>query len=352
MHISELKVAEPYKSLFRIDDKIVTAIQENMEEKGYDQSQPVTVWRVHNIVIDGHTRLQAARTLGLEDIPVVERFFADEEAALKYAIHNQRNRRHLTDAHILFLVEKLDKLFDRGGDRRSNFGNPNIEKLQDSRKITADSIGISADKVSQCRHIRDNCTKREIEQINNGEKRIHQVYESSLTAKKREKKKQAEQDKILEIIQEVKLKDYPGKLSSEFIKKHDDLFQNLLPALCKRTEEVYRIREAVAFFASKDEATFGIFRERLPIQRFLGSLYVRDFIAMLQCFGYTIEKPSDLKVIEEKRVVPVKKKRLAPLLQNSAARFNEIGFVSNAEHEEMDRKMANAAERDMRKSGD
>ncbi|HAJ27072.1 MAG TPA: hypothetical protein DCG53_07485 [Syntrophus sp. (in: bacteria)] len=353
LNISELKVEEPYKSLFRINPEVLSDIQKDMEKRGFDRSQPITISVNDNIVIDGHTRLQAARNLGIEEIPVVERFFKHQDEAIKYAINAQKNRRNLDDADRLHFVEELDKLFDRGGDRKSKFWDPNIGRermTRSSREITAELLGISTDKVSQCRRILNNCSKREIEEIKNGSKSIHQAYKSSLDAEKREKKKQEEQDRKWEIMQELKLKDFPGRLAKKFILTHDDLFQNLLPSLNKRAPEIYKVREAIEFFQSQDEERFRIICERKPTLSFLGSLFVCDFIATLRCFGYKIEKPSDLNVIEEKRVVPVKKKRPSPTW--SIAGANEPDFKSKAEHKEIDKRMAHAAERDMAKMND
>ncbi|MCK9390824.1 MAG: ParB N-terminal domain-containing protein [Syntrophales bacterium] len=346
LNISELRVEEPYKSLFRINPDVLSDIQKDMEKRGFDRSQPITISVVDNIVIDGHTRLQAARNLGIKEIPVVERYFKYQDEAIKYAINAQKNRRNLDDADRLHFVEELDKLFDRGGDRKSKFWDQNIGRermTRSSREITAELLGISTDKVSQCRRILNNCSKREIEEIKNGSKSIHQAYKSSLDAEKREKKKQEENYRKWEIIQELKLKDFPGELTRKFIMKHDDLFQNLLPSLSKRAPEVYKVREAIEFFQSQDKDRFRIICERKPTLSFLGSLFVCDFIATLECFGYKIEKPSDLNIIEEKRIVPVKKKRPSPTW--SIAMVNEPGFMSKAERREMDRKLALDAER-------
>jgi hypothetical protein len=52
-------------------------------------------------------------------IPVFFQSFPDEDSALEYAIHNQRNRRNLTDAELLRCIEVLDRRKERGGDRKS-----------------------------------------------------------------------------------------------------------------------------------------------------------------------------------------------------------------------------------------
>jgi hypothetical protein len=78
----ELKVGEPFSSLFPIDWGIISQILENMETHGYDCSHPVVVWKDKEIVIDGHTRVEAALRLGIKEIPVCEKDFTDEEDAL------------------------------------------------------------------------------------------------------------------------------------------------------------------------------------------------------------------------------------------------------------------------------
>jgi hypothetical protein len=361
MKVSELKVEEPYSSLFRIDFDTLSAIQKRMEKKGFDPSRPIDVWVGRNIVIDGHTRLKAAQNLGIESVPVTERYFKDGVAALDYAIRNQRERRNLTDADILHLVEKVDELFPQGGDRRSNFGNQKFDNpdapmtdrqkialkrdagktdrrqivlAQDSRRITAEKIGISMDKVSQCRHILNNASDNEIEEINKGSKSLHQVYKASLAAVQNEKKRLDKQDEKIRIAKELSFEKFPmmggregkwmRKQFAQVTKKLDELVLKSLPSLRRQTREMYKIRQAVEFFKSESKKNehrpigfffdskydFGMICEQVPIQKFLGSLFVADFIATLECFGYKIEKPSDMKIIEEKR--SVKKRIISP----------------------------------------
>ncbi len=109
METKDLIVTEPFCSLFPIDMGILYQIRENMETYGYDFSQPVTVWKGEGIVIDGHTRVKAALGLGINQIPVCEKDFPDEEEALNYAVHCQVNRRNLPDSEIFRLVQLIDE---------------------------------------------------------------------------------------------------------------------------------------------------------------------------------------------------------------------------------------------------
>ncbi len=357
LNISELKVEEPFKDLFLIHPEVLSDIQENMSEHGFDKSQPIIVWidknDNDNIVIDGHTRLQAAKNLGIKDIPVIERRFKDENSALGYAISNQRNRRNLNSGQILHFVEVIDHLFPTGGDRKSKFWksnkvkqlpakrpekkskfcNQNIDSRQtthDSREDIAEMLGISTYLVSACRHIINNSDRLmdDIEEINNGTKTIPQVYSSSLASLKYEKKKQDKSDKRSAIVKEIKSSDYPVKLTLEHREIMDELIAELLPSLCKRSQEMGKVLTAIDSLKS-NPTNFEIFCKTKQVQKFLGSLFVNDFISVLKSFGCQINEPPELKAIMEKR--PIKKKHPAPPPERSAARFNEGDFKSHAE---------------------
>jgi len=311
--ISELKIEEPFKSLFMVNERILESIQEDMGKNGYDESKPITIWKEKRIVIDGHVRLQAAKNVGLTEVPVVEHDFDNEEAAFEYAIHNQRDRRNLNDANILYFVEKYDEIFPRGGDRRSKIGNPKLEKKdkEDSRDITAKRLGISADKVSQCRYVLKNCTDSEKKDILDGKKSIHQVWKSSSDAAKNQENKEKKQELHQKRIQELKFRDIPDKTSKDDKERYKMTRKNLttfadklIPKLEKRSSDISKVKEIIEYFKSDDE-TFKDFREQVPVQNFLCSQLVTDFIEILSSFGYEVKKTHTEDVIMEEKAVPV-----------------------------------------------
>jgi hypothetical protein len=69
-----------------------------MEKNGFDNFKPIDVWQ--GIVIDGNSRFKAAIMAGIKEVAVYEHNFRNQEEALEYAIHNQRDRRNITDAEI------------------------------------------------------------------------------------------------------------------------------------------------------------------------------------------------------------------------------------------------------------
>ena len=118
--IDEIKVHPSFQTLFSIDDITVSEIAENIKETGYDKSQPVHIWKEQQILIDGHTRLAAAKAAGMFEIPVYEHSFPDERSALLYAYSLQLNRRNLSDADLVNAVQKYIELGGKTKKGRNN----------------------------------------------------------------------------------------------------------------------------------------------------------------------------------------------------------------------------------------
>lgn len=55
--IAEVKTRPPFKDLFPVAENVLKAIQNDMEQNGYDLSQAIIVWKKEMVVVDGHTRL-------------------------------------------------------------------------------------------------------------------------------------------------------------------------------------------------------------------------------------------------------------------------------------------------------
>jgi len=152
MHISEVKTSSPFNELFEIKEEVVEAIAENMLGYGFDAARPIVLWADKKIVIDGHTRLEAARRAGIVQIYCREFPFRDEDTALEYAIHNQRNRRNITEAELLRCIEAVDKRKHQG--ERTDLA-PHDAKLSQgkSAEATAKIVGTSPRKVERARNV-------------------------------------------------------------------------------------------------------------------------------------------------------------------------------------------------------
>jgi len=112
--IADIEVRAPFKDLFPVDPVTLAAISESIQQDGFDGSKPLDLWGT--VLVDGHTRLRAAVACGLETVETFNHEFQDEDAALEYAIRNQRDRRNMTAGDILRCVAALDQRKQRGAD--------------------------------------------------------------------------------------------------------------------------------------------------------------------------------------------------------------------------------------------
>ena len=190
MKISQIKTRAPFNELFPIDSSVLSAIKARIDAHGYDESQPIVIWDEEGVVVDGHSRLQAAMDLGLEEVPVHTKTFRDEDAALEYAIHNQRHRRNLTEAELLRCIEAVDRRQNRGGDRRSEEAkskppNGGIEKSKSpSAQDTARIVGVSTRKVERARAVL--AEPQAAAEVKAGKKKISRAYQEIQANRKRQ----------------------------------------------------------------------------------------------------------------------------------------------------------------------
>jgi hypothetical protein len=153
--ISEIRVEDPFKDLLPIDQQILKSIEEDMVKHGFDEAHPIVIWTERGILLDGHTRIEAAKRLFGDDyaIPIIEKSFASEEDALAYVFH-QKDRRNWSDPIILRAVEKVDQRFVVQRNENGKFTAAGDQATGGrSAQRTAKIIGISRDKVEKCRGI-------------------------------------------------------------------------------------------------------------------------------------------------------------------------------------------------------
>ncbi|MDQ3654793.1 MAG: hypothetical protein M3457_06920, partial [Chloroflexota bacterium] len=102
------------------------SIAADMRQRGYDESDPIVVWDRDGelVVVDGHTRIEAAMDAGLAEIVIVEQGFDDELAALTYTLHKQRDRRNLTGEELVKVIAVVDasRRRARGGAQQNPYG--------------------------------------------------------------------------------------------------------------------------------------------------------------------------------------------------------------------------------------
>jgi ParB family chromosome partitioning protein len=154
-----------------------------MRKNGYDNSQPLVLWKDHgNVVIDGHTRLSAAKKADIYQIPVILKAFSDEEDALKYTISCQKNRRNLSDSELVACVVELDKRKDRTLNFKSDSSKAPCGALGKSAKETAELLGINHRKVERIRTVMDNAPDEIKRMVKTGRMTVNSAYNRTVGA--------------------------------------------------------------------------------------------------------------------------------------------------------------------------
>ena len=173
--LSELNIQDPFASIFPIGDDTLESIKRNMDTNGFDQVFPIIVWEKKNIVVDGHTRFAAAKAIGLEEIPVLFKDFDNEDDAILYSFHVQRNRRNMSDDDILRCLELLDKIH-AGSKKKKGLDTPELTQ-KEANEIRAKELGISPHKVDKARKVLKHGTDDIKESITTGEKSINKAFQ-------------------------------------------------------------------------------------------------------------------------------------------------------------------------------
>lgn len=115
MKVKEVAIGEvkPYPGNPRNNDAAVDAVAESIKEFGF--RQPIVV-DADGVVIVGHTRLRAAKRLGLETVPVVVAADLTPEQAAAYRLADNKTG-ELAEWDLKQLNIELDGLLDFGMER-------------------------------------------------------------------------------------------------------------------------------------------------------------------------------------------------------------------------------------------
>jgi ParB-like chromosome segregation protein Spo0J len=173
--------------LFPIEQLTLEAITKSIRDHGFDWERPLMVWKNGDelVVIDGHTRLDAARKARLKEVPCVLRKFPDERAALDYAIREQRDRRNMSReqqaAYVLRVVEALDR---PAQGERTDFP-PDGGKSGAER--TAELAGTSVRQVERARRVKGSGDEQVKQAVRNGKLTLAKA-EREIAAKPAERK--------------------------------------------------------------------------------------------------------------------------------------------------------------------
>lgn len=109
-----------YESNARRNDAGVTKVAESIKNFGF--LNPITI-DTNNVIISGHTRLKAAKQLGLEEVPCIVQNLSEEDAKLARIIDNKSHEYSTWDVGKLH--QELDGI---GMDFKTTFFTPNRDR--------------------------------------------------------------------------------------------------------------------------------------------------------------------------------------------------------------------------------
>ena len=160
-----IRTGKPFEGLFPVKREVLEGVTRSMKAEGYDQTQPVILWKERDILIDGHTRKKAAIQAGLQRMPVLSVSLPDEKTAVQYAYSLQFNRRNLTDADLFILLEgmKLENLPGDTGEKK--------------RERVAKLCSISPTKAQRLLKVIREAPENKKERIRYGKLSVNQVYD-------------------------------------------------------------------------------------------------------------------------------------------------------------------------------
>jgi len=181
--LDEIKLSPTFQNLFPLNEDAVDDYANSMKEKGFDNSQPIHIWKEEDICIDGHTRLAAAKKANLFEIPVYEHSFKSEKEALLYALSLQVNRRNLS---ALELVNAISKYQELGGKKVSG---------KNLKEDLSKSTGVSQRTIAKAMVVAKDDDA--VEDIKNGAT-VNAAYETLQDKKNPERKAKKESKKASE----------------------------------------------------------------------------------------------------------------------------------------------------------
>jgi ParB family transcriptional regulator, chromosome partitioning protein len=122
VHVKDIRTPPTFANLLRIDPAMREEITQSMRGHGFFPSHPITMgtWPGQDepVVIEGHTRRDAALEAGIAVVPVVISAFKAVMAALERAVSLQAQHRFSTNGAYYRMCVTYDTLAARGGDRR------------------------------------------------------------------------------------------------------------------------------------------------------------------------------------------------------------------------------------------
>jgi ParB-like chromosome segregation protein Spo0J len=137
---AELKVQKTYLELVpRPSNEDYQRLKDNIAFNGFDDANPIII-NEEMIVLDGHTRLQIAKELGLEWAYAIVKDLGDHYDEKIYIIETNLDQRHLTKGQLAALALKVAEIKQEAArERQRKAGDLNLKKGQKNLRVNKES---------------------------------------------------------------------------------------------------------------------------------------------------------------------------------------------------------------------
>lgn len=177
INIQDIHINNEFAGIFIIQEHVLNSIIDSMKENGYDESQPVIIWKEENYLIDGHTRLKAAHVAGINKIPVIYCSFQSKNEVIDYIHRLQFHRRNIDDSILIKLIIETLPYYEK------KYGNGSKADF-----IMKKFIGLSETKAKQAIIVVENAEQGDIIKILHNEATIRAIYNKISLNKVKNKK--------------------------------------------------------------------------------------------------------------------------------------------------------------------
>lgn len=167
--IDSLKTNPKFKDLYIAEPEKVEAISKSISENGLDPTQPIIILE-DGTIVDGHSRLLAAKKAGLDEVfVIVKNGFSSETEVLMYEEHLQLSRRNLNEAEKLKHLENLLEL-----KKQAQEAGKDISEFSD--ESIAQKLAISPRQVQKMREVEAKAKPEQLELIRSGETSLNKIH--------------------------------------------------------------------------------------------------------------------------------------------------------------------------------
>ena len=167
--IDRINVDKEFENIFIQKEADVEKLKESMSQNGYDPNFPVILAKGcpevdDETIVEGHSRLKAARQLNIRRIPYVEKQFSSREEIISFIYRIQVSRRNLSEQEQLLYIQKMTAMKKENG-----------KQLKTDQQI-ADELDISRRQLAKLKELQRKSDSATLESFMAGQISLNAAY--------------------------------------------------------------------------------------------------------------------------------------------------------------------------------